>query len=224
MNVLHVVKWRAVSRKRIYTPSGHNTLEQRHVVALFETKFRRCSNVGWPHLRDCNCRLVVVNDSKTDCELVVNCSYHAQTVREVRRPVVNSSLHQCVKYTWSCEARPHCDAHQFVNMSWTTRELDVCCSWTLRDTRDMVRIGTHNPALSRRVHDEFTNSSHIVHDPVAKFCRDQNFEHFKILVPTWHAVTTGLRTLHASWRLVYASARLQSCQCVPQNRASVKLA
>ena len=109
-------------------------------------------------------------------------------------------------------------------MSWTTRELDVSCSWTLRDTRDMLRIGTHNPALSRRVHDEFTNSSRTVHDLVAKFCRDQNFEHFKILVPTWHAVTTGLRKLHASWRLVYAMTRLQSCQCVPQNRASVKLA
>ena len=27
------------------SPSGHNTLEQRHVVALFETKFRPCSNV-----------------------------------------------------------------------------------------------------------------------------------------------------------------------------------
>ena len=52
--------------------------------------------------------------------------------------------------------------------------------------------------VKRRVHDEFTNSSRIVHDLVAKFCRDQNFEHFKILVPTWHAVTTGLRTLHAS--------------------------
>ena len=111
-----------------------------------------------------------------------------------------------------------------MNMSWTTRELDVSCSWTLRDTRDMVRIGTHNPALSRRVHDEFTNSSRMVHDPVAKFCRGQNFENFKILVPTWHAVTTGLRTHHASWRLVYTLARLQSCQCVPQNRASVKLA
>ena len=29
--------------------------------------------------------------------------------------------------------------------------------------------------------DEFTNSSRIIHDMVAKFCRDQNFEHFKIL-------------------------------------------
>ena len=155
---------------------------------------------------------------------IVNCSCHAQTVREVCRLVVNSSLHQCVKFTWREKAQPHCDAHQSMNMSWTSRELDVSCSWTLRDTRDMVRIGTHNPALSRRVHDEFTNSSRIFDDLVAKFCRDQNFEHFKILVPTWHSVTTGLSTLHASWRLVYALARLQSCQCVPQNRANVKLA
>ena len=87
-----------------------------------------------------------------------------------------------------------------------------------------LRIVYALPALARRVHDEFTNRLRIVHDPVAKFCRDQNFEHFKILVPTWHAVTTGLRTLHASSRLVCALARLESCQCVKQNRASVSLA
>ena len=87
-----------------------------------------------------------------------------------------------------------------------------------------LRIVYALPALARRVHDEFTNSLRIVHDPVAKFCRDQNVEHFKILVPTWHAVTTGSRTLHASSRLVCALARLESCQCVTQNRASVSLA
>ena len=53
-------------------------------------------------------------------------------------------------------------------------------------------------------HNEFMNSWQIVHDPVAKFWRDQNSEHFKIIVPTLHTVTTGLRTLHASLQLVCA--------------------
>ena len=61
----------------------------------------------------------------------------------------------------------------------------------------------------------------IVHYLYTNFCRDQNFEHFEIFVPTCLAITTCLRTLHASLRLLCALARLQSCQCVPQNRASV---
>ena len=73
-------------------------------------------------------------------------------------------------------------------------------------------------------HDKFTNSWLILHDPFAKFCCDLTFEYFKILIPTWHAVTTGLHTLHASLRLVFALTRLESCQCEPQIRASVKAA
>ena len=107
-----------------------------------------------------------------------------------------------------------------VNSTWAVRELFV----EFRDSRGLARTGTHPPALSRQVYDEFTNSLHIVHDLDANFCLDQNFEHFEIFVPTCYAVTTCLRTLHASLRLVCALARLQSCQCVPQNRASVKLA
>ena len=57
-------------------------------------------------------------------------------------------------------------------------------------SRGLARTGTHPPALSQ-VHDEFTNSSCIVHDLDTKFCRDQNFENFKIFVPMCHAVTTG---------------------------------
>ena len=101
------------------------------------------------------------------------------------------------------------------NYARTTRELDVAVS----DSRGMARTGTHPPALSRRVHDELTNSSRKVHDLVAKFRRDQNFEHFKILFPTWHAVTTCLRTCHARVRLVCALTRLQSCQCVPHTES-----
>ena len=41
-------------------------------------------------------------------------------------------------------------------------------------SRGLARTGTHPPALSQ-VHDEFTNSSCIVHDLDTKFCRDQNF-------------------------------------------------
>ena len=67
----------------------------------------------------------------------------------------------------------------------------------------MARAGTHLP-------DDFTNSLRIVHDSDAKFCRDQNFEHFKIIFPAWHAVTTGSRILHASSRTVCALARLNS--------------
>ena len=94
----------------------------------------------------------------------------------------------------------------------------------VRDGRDMAHIGTHLPALSRQLHDEFTNSLRVVHYPDAKFCREQNFEHFRILAPTRHAVTTGLRILHASLQLVCALARLESWQCVTQNRASVNAA
>ena len=96
----------------------------------------------------------------------------------------------------------------------------------------MERTGTHSSVSFRRVHEQFAHSPRhrrsfcdelcrlydvislakfvtkrtpVVHDPFAKFCRDQNFEHFKILVPTWHVVTTGLRTIHASLRLVCAN-------------------
>ena len=108
-------------------------------------------------------------------------------------------------------------AHEHVvNYWWTRRELFVNYQWqfvTVVALPILSSTGTHHPASSRRVHEQFAHSLR----PVVKFCRDQNFEHFKILVPTWHAVTTGLRTLHAS-------LRLESCQCVPQNRASVSLA
>ena len=93
----------------------------------------------------------------------------------------------------------------FVNSTWAVHELFLA----VRDSSGMARTATHRP-------DEFTNSLRIV--------RDQNFEHFKILVPTWHAVTMGLRTLHASLRLVWVLARLELYQCMPQNRVSVSVA
>ena len=42
---------------------------------------------------------------------------------------------------------------------------------------------TRKPEVGQ-CHDEFTNSWRIVHNPFTKFCCDQNFEYFKILVPT----------------------------------------
>ena len=82
----------------------------------------------------------------------------------------------------------------------------------------MACTATRWHVSSRSIHDEFTNSWRIVHDPFAKFCRDSNFKHFKILFPTWHAVTTSLRTLHASLRLVCALTVVpmrasESCKC-----------
>ena len=93
-----------------------------------------------------------------------------------------------------------------------------------RDSRGMVRTATHWRASFPHRPDEFTNTSGIVHDPVANYCRDKNFEHFKIFAATWHAVTTGSRTLHATSGTLHALTRLESCQCVSQNRRSVSLA
>ena len=107
-----------------------------------------------------------------------------------------------------------------LNCSWTCHELFVNYPWqfvTVVALHALSSTGMHRP-------DVFTNSLCIVYNPVAKFCRDENFEHLKIFVLTWHTVTTGLRTLHASLRLVCALARLELCQRVPQNRASVSLA
>ena len=107
-----------------------------------------------------------------------------------------------------------------MNYSWTRHELFV--NYLLQFVTVVAlcalpRTGTHRPV-------QFMNSLRIVYDPVLKFCYDQNFELFKILVPTWHIVMTGLRTYHASLRLVSALARLESGQCVPHNRTSVSLA
>ena len=163
--------------------------------------------------------------SRSSRELLVNSSCLAQTLRGVRKLVVNCSCHHCVKNT-----RPF-EWEKSATGSWFMRELLMNSTWAVRelfvavcDTRCMACTGTHPPVLSRRVHDQFTTSSRIVHDMVAKFYRDQNFEHLKILVPTLHAVTTFLCTLHVSLRLVCALTWLQSGQCVQQNRASVSLA
>ena len=80
--------------------------------------------------------------------------------------------------------------------------------------------------ITSHCHDEFMNIWCIVYvyDPFTKFDRHQNFQHFKILIPTWHEVTTCLCTFQASLRLACTLARLESCQCEPQNRASVKAA
>ena len=72
-----------------------------------------------------------------------NCSRSAYTNHEY------CSCHQCVKYTCPCEWDKYSDP--VVNYVQTTR-----------DSRGLVHTGTHPPALSRRVHDEFTNSSRTV--------------------------------------------------------------
>ena len=79
--------------------------------------------------------------------------------------------------------------------------------------QEMSWHGVHCHALARIIphcHDEFTNSWRIVHDPFWKFRRDQNFKHFKILIPTWHVVTTVFEhtvTMRATesckWALVW---------------------
>ena len=106
-----------------------------------------------------------------------------------------------------------------MNYVQTTREFNASCSWTIRGISWQWWAGAHWHTSSRIV-----TSSLKVHDLDINFCHDQNFEHFKIFVPTCYAITTCLRTLHAILRLVCALERLQSCQCVPQNFASVKLA
>jgi hypothetical protein len=88
-------------------------------------------------------------------------------------------------------------------------DLLVKCSWQCLAWRTLALILPHRP-------DYFMNSLHIVNDQVATFCCDQNFDHFKILVPTWHTVTTGLCT-----RQVFALAGVvpiratNSCKCQP---------
>ena len=122
---------------------------------------------------------------------------HAPT----RAPLSCISRELLLNCSWT--AREH-----VVNYSWIRCELFVNYPWqfvTVVALRKLSSTGTHPPNV-------FMNSLHIVNDPVAKFDHDQNFEHFKILDETWHAVTTGLRILHASLRLVCALARLESCR------------
>ena len=85
------------------------------------------------------------------------------------------------------------------------------------------RTNWKTPALfTTSYRNELTNSMRIVHNPDTKFCRDQNYEHFKILVPTWHAVTTGLHIRHASLRLVCALAPLEASHIIVQVSAWLK--
>ena len=196
------MKWKAVSWKRIDTPAP-----------------------TWAPL-SLRSRELLVNCSWIRRKLLVscaNCSWCAETIRNLLVPLLRE-VHVTVwvgRYghaatrtnSWTC-------LELFLKSTWAVHKLFVA----VRESRGMVRTGTHLLALSRRVQEEFTNISRIVNDPVAKFCCYKNFEHFKILLSTWYALRTGLRTLHASLRLVCAVARLQSCQCVPQIRTSVSLA
>ena len=122
--------------------------------------------------------------------------------------------------------RPRCDAHQFVNMSLTTRELDVSCSWSIRDSRGMARTATHwyassriVPTSSRRVHEQFEHSSRPGREILSwpKFWTFQNsrpdmarshdgFTH------TSRQFTTSLRT--GTTRVVPMRAT-KSCKCQP---------
>ena len=121
----------------VYAPHEqfvHNTSSSRRV---HEQLMRRsqllsdsCNHVGAAHQT-----LYVGTTSKFSLEqrhdvtLFQHRVCHAQTVREVRRLVMNSSLHQCVKYTWPYEwegtatlRRAPIREHVMI-YSWTRREL-----------------------------------------------------------------------------------------------------
>jgi len=60
-----------------------------------------------------------------------------------------------------------------------------------------VRIDTSWHAPSRSVGDKFAQCSRMVHASGTKLMRAKNFEHFKILSTTWHAVPHSSRILRA---------------------------
>ena len=140
----------------------------------------------------------------------------------------NGTIASATIAQWSWTAR-----ELFVNCSLTCCELLVNVTWAVReismavlDSRGMARTGTHPPASSRHVQEQFAHSSRPGREILSwpKFwtfqnsCPDMARSHDGF-THTSHQFTTSLRT-----GTTRALARLESCQCVPQNRTSVSLA
>ena len=164
--------------------------------------------------------------SRSSCELNLNSSRNSlwsRTMRELLEKCVNKPWTTRASNAWSTHGRVSGTkiSDPVVNYVRTTREFEVSCSWTIHGISWQSLPGAHWQASScivtinsRRVHEQFAHSSRPRHFILSwpKFWKFQNF------------CPNMSRQVNASLRLVCALARLESCQCVPQNRASVKLA